>query len=219
MLELALHVLDILQNAVEAGATQVELAIEEDEPADRLTIAVTDNGRGMDEQTVERVLNPFYTTRTTRHVGLGLPLFAEAAETAGGCLAIRSRRDAGTTIEAAFQLSHPDRQPLGDMAGTLMAFLLSDRSPGLHYLHRVIGNQGSRRILASQDREFTFDTSAIRAELDGVPLSQPLVAQWLAEFIAEGEAELRNPVSVTPTELERDQISEEKDNAQAQITG
>lgn len=185
MLELALHILDILQNTVEAGATCVELAILEDELADRLTITVTDNGRGMDEQTARRVLDPFYTTRTTRHVGLGLPLCAEAAETAGGGLTIRSRKGEGTTVEATFRLSHPDRQPLGDMAGTLLAFLLSERTPGLAYMHRVVGNQ------VSEEREFRFDTTAICAELDGVPLSEPAVAQWLAEFIAEGESSLR----------------------------
>jgi Histidine kinase-, DNA gyrase B-, and HSP90-like ATPase len=185
MLELALHVLDILQNTVEAGATCVALVIVEDEPADRLTITVTDNGRGMDEQTAERVLDPFYTTRTTRHVGLGLPLYAAAAETAGGGLVIRSEKGEGTTIEATLQFSHPDRQPLGDMAGTLLAFLLSGRAPELRYSHRVVRN------LVSEVREFTFNTAAICAELDGVPLSQPLVAQWLAEFIAEGESSLR----------------------------
>lgn len=194
MLELALHVLDILQNTIEAGATRVDLAIVEDEPVDRLTITVTDNGRGMDEQTAERVLNPFYTTRTTRHVGLGLPLYADAAEAAGGGLTIRSRKGAGTTVEAAFQLSHPDRQPLGDMAGTLLAFLLSGRAPDLRYSHSVA--PGCRGEKASPGdpvrREFTFDTAAICAQLDGVSLSEPVVAQWLAEFIAEGEAELRN---------------------------
>lgn len=189
MLELALHILDILQNAVEAGATGVELTVVEDEPADRLTITVADNGRGMDEQTVQRVQNPFYTTRTTRHVGLGIPLYAAAAETAGGGLVIRSQAGAGTTVEATFQLSHPDRQPLGDMAGTLLAFLLSDRAPELRYQHEVIRTlqDGAAQ---PEKREFSFDTAAIRAELDGVPFSQPLVAQWLAEFIAEGEESL-----------------------------
>ncbi len=179
MLELALHVLDILQNSVEAGAKHVTLTVIEDEAADRLTITVTDDGCGMDEQTVRRVLNPFYTTRTTRHVGLGLPLYAEAAETAGGGLTVRSQPGMGATVEAVFQLSHPDRQPLGDMAATLLTFLLSGRAPDLVYTHRVSG------------REFTFDTAAIRAELDGVPLSEPLVAQWLADYIAEGESSLR----------------------------
>jgi anti-sigma regulatory factor (Ser/Thr protein kinase) len=193
MLELALHVLDILQNPVEAGATQVDLLLVEDEPADRLSITVKDNGRGMDEQTAHQVLNPFYTTRTTRHVGLGLPLYAAAAETAGGVLMVNSRPGEGTTVEATFQLSHPDRQPLGDMAGTLLAFLLAERAPELRYAHRVVGTR--RGEVSSPEtaaaREFTFDAAAIRAELDGIPLNQPLVAQWLAEFIAEGELSLR----------------------------
>ncbi len=192
MLELALHVLDILQNTVEAGATHVELGITEDEPADRLVITVTDDGRGMDGQTVRRVLDPFYTTRTTRHVGLGLPLYAEAAEAAGGGLTIRSAPGEGTTVEATFRLSHPDRQPLGNMAATLQAFLLSERAPELVYTHRVIRNQVARRA-PGQEHEFSFDTAAIRAELDGISLNEPIVARWLAEFVAEGEAEIKKP--------------------------
>ncbi len=188
MLELALHILDILQNAVEAGATHVDLTVIEDEPADRLTITAADNGRGMDEQTVLRVLNPFYTTRTTRHVGLGLPLYAEAAETAGGGLTIRSKLGEGAVVEAVFQLSHPDRQPLGDMAATLLTFLLSGRAPDLAYTHCLI-----ERDRVSETRTFAFDTVAIRTELDGLPLSEPLVAEWLADFIAEGEAQLKRP--------------------------
>lgn len=195
MLELALHVLDILQNTAEAGATRVRLTIVEDQPADCLTITVTDNGRGMDEQTARRVLNPFYTTRTTRHVGLGLPLFAAAAESAGGGLAIRSQPGQGTTVETTFQLSHPDRQPLGDVAGTLLAFLLTGQAPDLVYDHRVLANRvsASHQTAASNlsaENQFKFDTADIRAELAGVPLNHPQVAQWLAEFLAEGEAEL-----------------------------
>jgi hypothetical protein len=206
MLELALHVLDILQNTVEAGATRVGLEIVEDEPRDLMTITVTDNGRGMDEETARRVLDPFYTTRTTRHVGLGLPLYAEAAEAAGGGLVIRSTPGAGTIVEATFHLSHPDRQPLGDMAGTLLAFLLSGRAPELTYRHFVV------RSLVAQDREFTFDTASIRTELGGLSFGQPTIAHWLAEFIAEGEAELGNQVREA-------RFLKEKENAQAQIPG
>lgn len=189
MLELALHVLDILQNTAEAGATRVRLTILEDQPADCLTITVDDNGRGMDQQTARRVLDPFYTTRTTRHVGLGLPLFAAAAEGAGGKLTIRSQPGRGTTVETTFQLSHPDRQPLGDMAGTLLAFLLTGQAPDLVYEHRVLADRAVAGNLPVEN-QFTFDTADIRAELAGVPLNQPQVAQWLAEFLAEGEAEI-----------------------------
>ena len=131
-----------------------------------------------------RVLDPFCTTRTTRHVGLGLPLFAAAAETAGGGLAIRSAPGVGTTVEATFQLSHPDRQPLGDVAATLLTFLLARSAPELRYAHRVIATGGA-------EQEFAFDTAAIRAELDGVSLNEPVVALWLGEYLAEGERELR----------------------------
>ena len=191
MLELALHVLDILQNTVEAGATRVILTIHEDRAADSLTITVTDNGRGMDAATVARVTDPFYTTRTTRHVGLGLPLYAMAAEQAGGRLVIRSQPGQGTTVEATFRLSHPDRQPLGDMAGTLLAFLLSERAPELHYLHQVRGGTVGSPPRSSKSDKFEFDTADIRAELGDVPFTYPAVAQWLAEFLEEGENVLR----------------------------
>jgi K+-sensing histidine kinase KdpD len=185
--ELALHVLDILQNTIEAGATRVTLTIHEDVFADRLTITVTDNGRGMDAETAARVTNPFYTTRTTRHVGLGLPLYAMAAEQAGGRLRIVSQPGLETTVEAVFQLSHPDRQPLGDMAGTSLAFLLSERTLDLCYEHRLCKQSGS-----DSEDSFEFDTADIRAALDDIPLNHPTVAQWLAEFLEEGEDVLRN---------------------------
>lgn len=185
MLELALHVLDILQNTVEAGATRVTLLIDEDRPSDCLTISVTDNGRGMDDRTVARVTDPFYTTRTTRHVGLGLPLYAMAAEQAGGRMTIASQPGLGATVQAVFRWSHPDRQPLGDMVGTLLAFLLSERAPDLRYEHRVRTDQASE-----SNRVFEFDTVAIRAELDGLSFNHPVVAHWLAEFLAEGETEV-----------------------------
>lgn len=184
MLELALHVLDVLQNAVEAGATQVTLTVDEDQLADRLTIEVADNGRGMDPQTAARAADPFYTTRTTRHVGLGLPLYAMAAEQAGGRLDIRSQSGQGTVVTATFRLSHPDRQPLGDLAGTVLAFLLAPRPAELRYTHRVHG-AGEAPV------QFEFSSAEIRAALGGLSFNQPAVAKWLGEFLAEGENALR----------------------------
>lgn len=194
MLELALHVLDILQNTVEAGATRVTLCIDEDHATDQLTISVSDNGRGMDDRTIASVVDPFYTTRTTRHVGLGLPLYAMAAEQAGGGLTIRSQPGRGTTVQAVFRLGHPDRQPLGDIAGTLLVFLLSAQAPDLDYMHRVQARSASGECTSTitSGREFAFNTATIRAELDGLPFNHPAVARWLAEFLAEGEHELRD---------------------------
>ncbi len=180
MRELSLHILDILENALEARATEVELEIDEDLCADRLTISVRDNGRGMDAQTARRALDPFFTTRTTRHVGLGLPLFAAAARRCGGDLTLESVPGRGTAVTTTFRYSHLDRAPLGDVTGTLLAFLLSERGAWLRftYHHRVNG------------RSFNLDTSAVRAELGDIPLSHPLVREWLHDYIAEGEAEL-----------------------------
>jgi hypothetical protein len=179
MRELSLHILDILENSLAAGATRIELTIEEDSATDKMTIAVADNGCGMDAQMLRRVLDPFFTTRTTRHVGLGLPLFAASAERSGGKLTIESQVGLGTTVTATFQLSHIDRPPLGDIGGSLRVFLMADRPIDLAYTHRV------------DDREFSFDTADLRAELGDVPLSHPAVRDWLRDFIAEGEASIQ----------------------------
>lgn len=181
MLELSLHILDVLENSVEAGATQVGLRIEEDLAADRLTIEIVDNGKGMDEETVARVLDPFFTTRKTRHVGLGLPLFAAAAERCNGALHVESEAGRGTRVVATFQHSHIDRAPLGNIGGTLLTFLMTERQIDLHYVHRV-----DRRV-------FEFDTADFRAELGGTSFTHPAVRRWLSEFIAEGEHELGAP--------------------------
>lgn len=179
MRELALHILDVLENALEAGATRVDLAIIEDLETDLLTITVRDNGRGMDPQTANRTLDPFFTTRTTRHVGLGLPLFAAAARRCEGDLTVDSCPGKGTVVTAVFRHSHIDRAPLGNMADTLLAFLLGSRGDlQLHYRHQV-GAQ-----------TFDLDTAAIQAELGDVPFSHPKVRNWLYEYLAEGEAEL-----------------------------
>ncbi len=182
MRELSLHILDALQNSIEAGATLVHLVIEEDLAADLFVITIQDNGRGMDEATLARVFDPFYTTRKTRHVGLGLPLFKAAAERCDGDLTIVSRVGAGTTLRATFRHSHLDRAPLGDIAGTLLSFILGGGCD-LIYEHRVDG------------REFRFATAEIKAELGDVPLLHPAVREWLRGFIAEGEAMLLSPPS------------------------
>ena len=182
MRELSLHILDALENSLEAGATFIELIIEEDLAADRLTITVRDNGRGMSEAHLARVFDPFFTTRSTRHVGLGIPLFKAAAERCNGDLTVTSQLGDGTILQATFQHSHIDRVPLGNMPGTLLAIILSE-SCDLHYIHRV-------NVHPEGGGEFEFCTTDIRAELGEVPLTHHEVRKWLQEFIAEGEAEL-----------------------------
>jgi anti-sigma regulatory factor (Ser/Thr protein kinase) len=183
MRELSLHVLDLVENAIEAGAQHVDLSIVDDLDSDRLSITIRDDGRGMDAQTVLAVRDPFFTTRTTRHVGLGIPLFAAAAERCAGALTINSAPGKGTTIEAVFQHSHIDRAPLGDMPATLMCILMRDRDLDVRYVHRVSRN--------GAESAFELDTAQIRQELDDVPLHLPSVRHWLGEYIAQGELQLK----------------------------
>ena len=183
MRELSLHILDVLENSVEAGSTRLELLIREDLKKDVLGIVIRDNGRGMSKEFVQQVLNPFVTTRTTRHVGLGLPLFAAAAHRCNGDLRIESELGVGTTVTATFQHSHIDRAPLGDIPGTLLAIILSDRPVDILYKHWV------------DRRTFELDTAAVRRELGTVPLSHPPVREWLETTLREGMEGLNRPVS------------------------
>ena len=178
MRELSLHILDVLENAIEAGATRIGLTIEEDSALDRLTIEVQDNGKGMPAELAARVLDPFVTSRRTRHVGLGLPLLAAAAERAGGGVEVHSVEGAGAAVKATFQLRHWDRAPLGDMPATLLAILLARGEVDLAYEHWVDG------------REFRCDTTELRQALGDVALSHPKVRAWLREYLVEGIASL-----------------------------
>jgi hypothetical protein len=178
MRELSLHILDALENSLEAEATFIDLIIEEDLAADVLMITIQDNGRGMSEEQLARVFDSFFTTRSTRHVGLGIPLFKAATERCNGDLVIKSQLGEGTTLQATFQHSHIDRAPLGNITGTLLAVILSG-SCDVHYIHRLGG------------REFEFGTVDIKAELGDVPLTHPMVRRWLQGFIGEGEEALQ----------------------------
>lgn len=179
MRELSLHILDVVENSLAAGATHITLLIEENLSEDRLTITVTDNGRGMDAETLKQATDPFFTTRTTRHVGLGLPLLKAAAERCNGQLVLESAPGQGTRVVAHFQHSHIDRAPLGDMAVTVLTILLSERLVNLHYIHRVDGKM------------FEVNTEELRKILEDVPFSHPLVRNWLYAYLAEGESSLR----------------------------
>ena len=178
MRELSLHILDVLENAVEAEASRIKIKIDEDIEADQMVIEIRDNGRGMNKERAARVLDPFYTTRETRHVGLGLPLLSEAARRCEGDLSVESEPGKGTMVKAVFRRSHIDRAPLGDIPTALLAILLSERSIDLDYSHRIGG------------REFRFDSSEIREELGDVPLTHPKVREWLLQFLQEGEEDL-----------------------------
>ena len=173
MQELSMNLLDIAQNSVAAGSTLTQITIAIDTAAKRLTLTIADNGKGMDEETVRRVTDPFYTTRTTRKVGLGLPLFQEAARATGGELTIRSAVGKGTTVEAFFTLGHIDLAPLGDLSGTIAG--LVQCNPELDFVYRVI----------SDGETFCMDTRQLWQMLDGVSLATPQVAIFLREYLEE----------------------------------
>ena len=178
MRELSLNILDIAQNSLSAGAGLVTLTVDEDSGADSLTLRVEDDGRGMDADTLQRVRDPFYTTRTTRKVGMGSPLFRMAAEMTGGSLDIVSEPGKGTAVTASFSLSHIDRMPLGDMAGTVTALIRLNPGVDFVYRHTVDG------------RSFEMDTRELRAQLGDVPLSEPDVMEWIDGYLREQEDSL-----------------------------
>lgn len=183
MQELSLNVLDIAQNSVKAQATLIKISVTESALADTLVITVADNGRGMDEETVRRATDPFYTTRTTRKVGLGLPLFKMAAELTGGSFCLASRQGQGTEVKAEFGRSHIDRMPLGDMRQTLTALITCNPEIDFVYTHTVCTKQEERRV-------FTLDTRQFREVLGEVSLSEPEVAAFIGDYILENDVSL-----------------------------
>lgn len=178
MRELSLHVLDLMQNSVEAGASRVRVTVIEDESSDLLQIEVEDDGQGMSPDMAQRALDPFVTTRTTRKVGLGLPLLKAAAERCEGGVEIRSKEGEGTAVLAQFRHSHIDRAPLGDMAATLQAFIAGVPQIDLEYRHRRVMKDGT--VI-----EIAFETAEVRARLGEVPLNHPMVVDWIGGFLAE----------------------------------
>ena len=174
MLELALHILDIVENSVRAGATLVRILIREARSKDLFLMRITDNGAGMTPEEREKALDPFYTTKKVRRVGLGLPMLADAAQRTGGDMTLRSKPKTGTVVEATFGLTHIDRQPLGDLASTLIALIVGNPGSDFIYRHEVDG------------RTYLLDTRDIKKALEDVPLNHPEVTGFLREHITEG---------------------------------
>lgn len=179
MRELSLHLLDIAENSVAAKARNITILVEENLATDRLIMSVEDDGTGMNAEMAAKVLDPFTTSRTTRKVGLGLPLLKAAAEGCNGGLTLASTPGKGTKITVEFQRSHIDRMPLGDLAATLLALIVS--SPEIHWLFHYKVNQDA----------FVFDDAVVKDQLDGLPLSEPSVLHFLRTFLDSGIAQLQ----------------------------
>lgn len=172
MEELALHIMDILQNSLAAGAQNIELAIMEDRDRDLLRIQVKDDGRGMSAEELKWVQDPFYTTKRGGKVGLGVPMFKWVAEHCDGSFNMSSTLGKGTLLEATFKLSHVDRPPMGDLAGTVFGL--------------VVSNPQVRFVIKYKSKgEFIFDSKEVKDLLGDVPMSDAHVLGFLRGYINE----------------------------------
>ncbi len=169
MRELSLNILDIAQNSIAAKASLIEISVIEEEG--KMKIIISDNGCGMDKEIVHQVQNPFFTTRTTRKVGMGIPLFKMAAEMTGGNFTIESSPGKGTRIEAIFNTKSIDFIPLGDISETII--LLITCNPHKDFVYAYSRNNYS----------FIFDTREIKEQLQDIPLSTPEVVSWIKKYI------------------------------------
>lgn len=158
MQDLSLHVLDIVENSIDAGASSVEISIREDRDKDLLSIEIADDGCGMNETVLKKAADPFWTTRETRRVGLGLSLFEQAAQMAGGTLKIDSQPEVGTRVTASFQSSHIDRKPLGELTNTLLTLIVAHPDMEFSYSYE------------SDESKVSMNTKEIKARLGSVQI-------------------------------------------------
>ena len=173
MRELSLNVMDVAQNSVRAQASLVKITVTESDREDDLTISISDNGCGMTDEQVRQVIDPFFTTRTTRKVGLGVPLFKLSAEQTGGSFDIKSKVGEGTTTTASYVKSSVDMTPLGDINSTVRILIQCNPDIDFVFVH-------------STDLDsFTLDTRELREVLEGVSLDNPDVLEWIAQFLEE----------------------------------
>lgn len=174
MKEIALHIMDIVQNSITANATLIEISLEIASREDTVSVTVKDNGKGMSREMLMHVTSPFVTTRTTRKVGLGISLFKAGAENSGGSFTIDSEEGKGTELSAVYVLDNIDRPPIGDFAGTAHSLIVCN--PAIDFVIRVV----------IDGREDALDTREVRKVLgQDVPLDLPDVSAWLKENLDE----------------------------------
>jgi len=172
--DLSLHLLDLVQNSITAGASLITIRITKDDNG-LLTMVLEDNGKGMSPELLAQVTSPFATTRTTRKVGLGIPMMKENAEKTGGSFRLESEVGKGTTLTATMDTANIDCLPLGDLTGTLLSLMLTNPlSPDFLFEGRT------------EKGECSFDTREVRAALGSdIPFNEPSVAAWLKEALEE----------------------------------
>lgn len=182
MTEIALNVLDVAQNSVRAGADLIVISVKADTKRDRMVILIEDNGCGMTPEQIKNVEDPFFTTRTTRKVGLGVPFYKYAALATGGDFEIRSEIGKGTAVRAEFVLSHVDRMPLGDMCATMHMLITFNTDIDFLYTYTV------------DEQTFTLDTREFKEILEGVPLDAPEVSSYIEEFLKENTQQVNQGI-------------------------
>lgn len=182
MKELSLNILDVAENSVKAGASLTQILLTEQDGT--LTLEIVDDGCGMDEDVVRSVIDPFYTTRTTRKVGMGIPLLKLACEQTGGSLAISSVTEEadpvahGTHVTATFDMNHIDFTPLGDVSSTVLTLIQGHPDRDFMFRHRL------------QGRDVELDTRELREVLEDVPLNSYDVMEWIRGNLQEQYEEL-----------------------------
>lgn len=178
MPEIALNILDVAENSIRAMASFIEIEVTIDTVKDTLTVQIKDNGCGMDEEQVQHVLDPFYTTRTTRKVGLGVPFYKQAAELSGGSFSITSKKEHGTIVKAVFGLSHIDRMPLGDINATIYMLVVFNQPIDFYYRY------------AYDEKSFVLDTRELKEILGDVSFQNIEVSGFIKEYLEENEKEV-----------------------------
>ena len=178
MKELSLHILDVAENGISAGADLISIEVIEDLPQNRLALTIADNGSGIPADQIDRARDPFYTSRTTRRVGLGLSLLNAAARQCNGSMRIVSDVGKGTKVFAEFVHDHIDRAPLGDMAATMITLILGSPAVDFEYRHQV------------DAAEFVMNTREVKEAFGGLPVTDPQVFQYIMKTFREGEKRL-----------------------------
>ena len=171
MQDLSLHILDIAENSITAGASRIIIKISESRKVNLLTPEVSDNGRGMNEDMLKHAEDPFYTTRTTRKVGLGMPFLSQAAKDCGGDMKIETEKGRGSKIMAHFQYDHIDRKPLGDITATITVLIAGN--PNIEFIFQLM----------REDEELLIDTAELKNDLGDIPINSPKVIRIIKDTI------------------------------------
>ncbi|MCI9093848.1 MAG: sensor histidine kinase [Coprobacillus sp.] len=172
--ELALNILDIAYNSIRAQASQIDIRIIDSIQKNIVDIEITDNGQGMTKEEVDKVIDPFFTTRTTRKVGLGIPLFKQSAELTGGYLSIHSQKNQGTKVKTRFIKNHIDTPIMGNIIETIMTLIQADEN--IDYVFEY----------ETDNIHFIMNTQDIKSILEEVKITEPEVIVWLKDYMKEG---------------------------------